>query len=128
MVYLEQLHQKYSDGTVVAKKMKVLNYTGRLVVGSKRYLKELLNEESRVIPMIRKFGGPGKGYKEYYGITYRDEVRKVVDKKFCLITEFMDHCIIMRVMKYLRVQLMNTTGLYFMIVLVLGGKQMHKNT
>jgi hypothetical protein len=49
------------------------NYTKQLVIGVKEFEKEIVAEERRVLPMTKKFGGVGKGYRDVPGALDLDE-------------------------------------------------------
>ena len=83
------------------------NYTKQLVIGVKEFEKEIASEERRVLPMPKKFGGVGKGYKDVPGALVLDDtglpkwktaIIKIINgrsknAKRC-VTDLMDYTII----------------------------------
>jgi hypothetical protein len=56
------------------------NSTNRTVVGVEDYDKYLAAEKARVIPLKGPWRAPGLGYEDFPPDTWRDELKKSVDK------------------------------------------------
>ena len=71
------------------------NYSGRTVVGVKNFWVRCLVEMRRVKPLKGPWGQPGDGYPERYPplLDFMAEVRAVVSKSYCCITDIMDHVV-----------------------------------
>jgi hypothetical protein len=64
------------EKVVKAKPYKItpyLSYNYQTVVGVKAFEGEIEKERQRVIPMPKKFGGPGRGYEDEPGAREVDE-------------------------------------------------------
>ena len=85
--------RKLSDGTYEEVKGTPFNYTGKTVLGLKSYNKELVKEMSRVIGTKGIWKNYPRGYVDRYPENWEEEVRKVVNKKFCNVCDIMDHII-----------------------------------
>ena len=77
----------------VGMKAAPFTYTNRLVVGMKAYDGHVTVELARVRRLKGQWGAVGAGYAERYPETWQDEVKKVVNKKYCSIKELIDHMI-----------------------------------
>ena len=77
------------------KRAEPYNYTGRTVVGMKRFEEERQKELARVLPLKGQWGAVGAGYKERYAEAGEWEVKlnEVVNSKYCSIKELIDHMI-----------------------------------
>tara|TARA_B100002003_G_C14141283_1_gene548788 strand:- start:608 stop:2329 length:1722 start_codon:yes stop_codon:yes gene_type:complete len=71
------------------------NYTGRTVVGMKRYEEERQNELSRVLPLKGQWGAAGAGYKERYTDAgeWQVKLNEAVNNTYCSIKELIDHMV-----------------------------------
>ena len=69
------------------------DYTGRKVISEKAFQVAMKIEVDRVLPLKGCWGEAGKGYKERFGDSWEDELRKEVNKKLCSIHDIIDHVI-----------------------------------
>ncbi len=60
------------------------------MVGVKRYKKEEKAELRRVLPMKGCWTKDGYGYKERWPQTWKQELKKKLDQKYCCVTEMID--------------------------------------
>ena len=82
------------DGSKEGVKCKPFNYTNRTVCSISEYKEQLENERKRVLPLKGPWGKPDEGYPEKYGREQSSiEIMKTVNKKYCSISELMDHVI-----------------------------------
>ena len=84
-----------TSGETKAVRFRVFDYTNRLVVGFKRYEKEIEKElKDKKRTKVKKetvwTAGVG-GYEGIYGDMWRQEVEKAVNKKICCVKELIDH-------------------------------------
>ena len=85
--------KKKSDGSFEGVRMQPFTYTDRLVVGVKAYNAALQAERLKVKPLEGQWGAIGDGYEERYQEIWQVELKKAVDKKWCCVTDIMDHMI-----------------------------------
>jgi hypothetical protein len=71
------------------------NYTGRWVIGVKKYRQHCNEEMRRVKPLKGQWGQPGEGYPERYPAPqdYMQFVCATVNMKYCCVTDMMDHVV-----------------------------------
>ena len=81
------------DGTVEGVKTTPFFYTGRFVLGLKEYNIRIEAELERAKQLKGKWGNKGGGYLERYEENWYSELKKEVDKKWCCITDMMEHAI-----------------------------------
>ena len=84
---------KNSEGVLIGVKCNPFNYTGRTVLGKKKYEREISLELNRVIGLKGIWSRYSNGYKDKYPDTWREEVKRVVDKNYCNICDIMDHVV-----------------------------------
>jgi len=84
---------KNEDDTFTGIKTTPFNYTGRTVLGRKSYRDEINAELLRVIGMKGRWSKYPNGYKDKYPDSWETEVKKVVDRKNCDVSEIMDYCV-----------------------------------
>jgi hypothetical protein len=77
-------------GTRTSYKADPFCYTGRLVIGVKRYKKEQKAELRRVLPMKGCWKTAGYGYKERWPQTWEQQLKTKLDQKYCCVTEMID--------------------------------------
>ncbi len=84
-----------ADGTVTYRgvKAKPFQYTKRLVIGLKTFNAALQAELQRVKPLGGVWGAADNGYEHRFGANWEVKLRSKVNKKYCCITELMDHVI-----------------------------------
>jgi len=85
--------RKLPDGTFEGVKGIPFNYTGKTVLGLRSYRNEMDKEMYRVIGLKGQWKNYSNGYKDRYPESWREEVCKAVDKKYCSVSDIMDHVI-----------------------------------
>ena len=82
-----------ANGTVEGVKAAPFFYTDRFVLGLKEYKVKMQEELDRVKILKGSWGRHGEGYLERYEENWDLELRKSIDKKYCCVTDMMDHAI-----------------------------------